>query len=326
MSIRFIIRSVDFKDREDLLDLRRQFPLCSLPDNTSKLNKKIQTSRESFNHSLPKKKRNYIFVLEDRKEKKVIGSSQILSYFGTKRTLCYFLKGTKGNPYLKLSRIKEGLSQIGGLILHKDYRKSSDCLGLQISAVRFLYIKTFPKEFSSVIEVSLTAPFKGKTNHFWTEIGSKYLKMSYYSALKKLQEDRDQFLSLFPKNLKIQLNPIRPEAKNCMSQVHSQTFPVYKGLLKRGFNRTNRYHIIDGGIYLEALWKNLSFSKKAKKYKLKKEKGLKSSSAFLLSQQTEQGFFCARIKGEATKQSLEASSFPKEFEEGKKALALPFPL
>ena len=201
--MRFIIRSVDFKDREDLLDLRRQFPLCSLPDSKSELNKKIQTSKGSFNQSLPKEKRNYIFVLEDKKEKKVIGSSQILSYFGSSRTLCYFLKEKGEKQYLKLSRIKEGLSQIGGLILHKDYRKSPDFLGLQISAVRFLYIKTFPKEFSPVIEVSLTAPFKGKTNRFWTEIGSKYLKINYYSALKNLQKDRVRFLSLFPENLKI---------------------------------------------------------------------------------------------------------------------------
>ena len=321
----FIIRSVDFRDREGLLDLRRQFPLCSLPDNKSELDKKIQTSKESFSQSLPKEKRNYIFVLEDKKEKKVIGSSQILSYFGPKRTLCYFLKETKRNPCLQLARIKKGLSQIGGLILHKDYRKSSDFLGLQISAVRFLYIQTFPKEFSPVIEVSLTAPFKGKANHFWTETGSKHLKMSYYSALKNLQKDRVRFLSLFPKNLKIFLNQISPEAKSCMNQVHPQTFPVYKGLLKRGFSKAKRYHIIDGGIYLEAPWKTLSFSKKAKKHHLKKEKGLKGSS-FLLSQQTEQGFFCARIQGKATKQILQSSSFPKEFEEGEKSLALPFPL
>ena len=323
--MQFLIRSADFKDRDGLLKLAQYFPLCSLPSNKSKLNKKIQISKESFQQTLPKKDRNYLFVLEDRKEKKIIGSSQILSYFGPHQSLCYFLKKEKGCSYLKLEKMKVGRHQIGGLILHPDYRKSQDLLGLQIGLVRFLYIKTFSKAFSPIIEVSLTAPIEGKDNHFWRETGLKHLKINYDSAFKTLQTTRPKFLSFFPKDLKINLNQLSPKAKSYMEQVHPQTLPAYKGLLKRGFYKTKRYHVLDGGIYLEAPWKELPFLKKTKKYFLKKEKVIKALS-FLLSQQTEQGFFCARVQGEIQKQNLLVSHFPKEFEEGKKVLALCFPV
>ena len=322
--MQFLIREADFKDREGLLDLAQCFPLCSLPNSKSKLEKKIQISKKSFKQTLPKEDRNYLFVLEDKQEKKIIGSSQILSYFGPNQSLCYFLEEKEGKYHLKLDRIKTGRHQIGGLILHPDYRRSQAALGLQIGLVRFLYIKAFPKEFSSIIEVSLTAPIHKKKNYFWEEIGQKYLKMNYPLALKSFQNSRPQFFSLFPKDLKINLSRLSSKAKSYLEQVHPQTLPVYKGLLKRGFYKTKRYHVLDGGIYLETPWNKLSFLKKTKKPFLKKEKGSKDSF-FLLSQQTKQGFFCGQIKGTIKNQNLLIKTFPNEFEEGKKALVLKFP-
>lgn len=322
--MRFLIRPADFKDREDLLILARQFPLCSLPPHKSRLEKKIEISRESFEHKLPKKNRNYIFVLEDKKEKKVIGSSQILSYFGKNQSLCYFIKKTAGQRYLQLKRMKAGRHQIGGLILHSDYRKSKALLGLQISMVRFLYIKSFPKEFSPLIEVSLTAPIKNRENDFWRETGQKHLKMSYAEALKNFQADRPLFLSRFPKNLTIKLNALGPKAQSCMEQVHPQTAPVYKGLVKRGFYKTKHYHVMDGGIYLEALWKELTFLKKAKRGVLKKETA-QDFFPILLSQSVGKDFFCFQIEGRMKNRKWFVKKIPKGFEEGRPALALPFP-
>ncbi len=322
--MRFLIRSADFKDRKGLLALARCFPLCSLPARLSAIDQKIQTSQASFQKILPKEGRNYLFVLEDRKKKQIIGSSQILSCFGPNRSLCYFLKNEKKGAYLKLERAKKGRHQIGGLILHPDCRKSADLLGPQIGLARFLYIKAFFRDFSPVIEVSLTAPIDGASNHFWKETGAKCLKMDYRSALKSFQKSRPQFFSLFPKNLKIDFRRLSYKAKSYMERVHPQTFPVYSGLLKRGFYKTNCFHVLDGGIYMEARWRELSFLKRAKARVLKKGKVIKAS-AFLLCQQTERGFFCAHGKGEIKKQDLLVSRFPKEFEEGKKALAAPFP-
>ncbi len=323
--MRFFIREGDFKDRDDLLKLARFFPLCSLPDNKSKLEKKIQISKESFKHILPKEQRNYLFVLEDRKVKKVIGSSQILSYFGGNRSFCYFLKKKAGKSYLKLKTIKTGRHQIGGLILHPDYRRFPEKLGLQISAGRFLYIKALSKEFSNTIEVSLTSPINKKENGFWEETGSQYLKMSYSSALKVFQKNRVEFFSLFPKNLEFELDKLSSKAKHCLKQVHPQTLPVYKGLLKKGFHKTKHHHALDGGIYLEAKQKDISFLKKAQKKILKQAITVKKPSSFLISQNTNKGFICAQAKGESQKGTLFLKKLPPNFKDNEKAFILKFP-
>ncbi len=320
----FLIRPADFQDKEDLLELSHFFPLCSLPKNSLKLKKKLEVSQESFKGIRPKEERNYIFVLEDQKAKKVIGSSQILSYFGPHQSLCYFLKTYKKNIFLELKKISTGQNQIGGLIVHPAYRKKPSLLGLQIGLTRFLYIKSFPKDFSSLIEVSLTAPFTGSKNEFWKETGQKQLKISYSSALKKLQTDRLSFYSLFPKKLKIPLSQLSEKAQNCLQEVHPQTYPALTGLLKRGFQASSRRHILDGGIYLEAFWRDLPFLKKAKSLFLKKDKKIKGS-AFLLSQNSPQGFNCQKVLGQLSGNRFLIQAIPRVFSDKKKVLALKFP-
>ena len=320
----FFIRSADFEDIKDLVLLAQCFPLCSLPKDKFKLEKKISVSKKSFAKKLKAKDRNYIFVMEDKRRKQVIATSQILSHFGPSRSFCYFLETKRGRPYLKINQIKRGRHQIGGLILHPDYRQSENLFGLQIGAVRFLYIKTFPKEFSKIIEVSLTAPIHKGKNHFWRETGLKRLGKNYNSALTLFQENRSHFFSLFPKNLKFDLNALSLSARNYLTHVHPETYPVYKGLLKRGFYQTNRYHLLDGGIYLEVPWKTLSFLKSAQSCFIKKKKSLKTNS-FLVSQQTEEGFICIQTKGEIKNQNFFIQEEDLPFKEGKKALVLAFP-
>lgn len=323
--MRFLIRSADLTDKKDLLELARCFPLCSLPQSKPKLEKKIQISKKSFDHSLPKEKRNYLFVLEDRKEKKVIGSSQILSYFGKDKSLYYVLIKKKDYHHLKLVQLPKGKHHIGGLILHPKYRKSKEGLGAQISLARFLYIKNFPKEFSQLIDVSLTSPIEKGKNSFWEETGKKILRKNYSSALKAFQKDRFQFLSLFPKNLKIPLDSLSLQAKSYLREIHPQSLSVYKGLLKIGFYKTNFHHIVDGGVYLEASWKKLVFLKHTKKLILQKSSRIKNPFSYLIAQQNKKGFFCTLLEGRQDKKSLLVKTNLSPFEEGQKSLVLKFP-
>lgn len=322
--MRFLIRAAELKDKADLLELARCFPLCSLPKSQTKLRKKIQISRESFAQSLPKEKRNYLFVLEDTKEKKVIGSSQILSYFGKNRSLYYSLK--KNPEHLKLTRSPKGKNHMGGLILHPKYRKSKQRLGVQISLVRFLYIKSFPKEFSSLVDVSLTSPIEKGKNAFWEETGKKIIRKTYSSALKAFQKDRPQFFSLFPKNLTIALDSLNSKAKSYLSEIHPQSQPVYKGLLKIGFYKTKYHHIVDGGVYMEASWRKLNFLKKTETGILKKSTYLKQPLQYLIAQQTEKGFICSQVEGKKEKGKLLVKKSLKHFQGEKKVLFLKLPI
>ena len=321
--MRYFIREADFKDIPEILSLARHFPLCSLPSNQFKLEKKIQISKESFNKVLKPFQRNYIFVLEDKKEKKVIGSSQILSYFGPNRSFCYLLEKKDKSSYLKIKQMKKGRHQIGGLILNPQYRKSKELLGLQIGIARFLYIKTFPQNFSKKIEVSLTAPIQETNNPFWKETGACFFKENYSSARQVFQKNREEFFKVFPKNLKINLKKLSPPAQNCLNTVHPQTLPVYKGLLKRGFYKSPHYHLLDGGIYLEAYWKKLAFLKQSQKLKIQYQNSIEGEDYFM-AQQTKKGFFCVKLKAQKAGKSLILKK-TNVLEEGKQALALKFP-
>ena len=317
----FILREANFKDKKDLLGLAQHFPLCSLPKGLVELKKKIQISQESFSQKRPIKKRNYLFVLEDKRNRKVIGSSQILPYFG--ESLCYHLK--KNKKHLALGWIPKGCQQIGGLILDPKYRKSKHLLGLQIGAVRFLYMRSFPKKFSDTLEVSLTAPIQNERNFFWEETGLKTLKLSYPEAFKIFQENRFHFFSLFPKRLQFDLQNLSPKARKCLTKVHPQTEPVYKGLLKRGFQKTKYYHVLDGGVYLSAEWKKLPFLKTIKKTFIKKAKKISGSQFFLICQQTKKGFISCLISGKWEKGKLLTGNVIKGFSEEQPVLALDFP-
>ena len=319
--MRYFIREINFKDIPDILNLTQDFPICNLPSQKSQLEKKIQISKQSFNKSLKAYQRNYIFVLEDLKEKKVIASSQILSYFGPNRSVCYFLE--KSGDHLIIKEIKKGRHQIGGLILKSQYRKSKELLGLQIGLARFLYIKSFPKDFSKKIEVSLTAPIQKASNPFWKETGRKFLNKNYLSALKDFQKNRIEFLKAFPKNLKVEIKSLSPKAQLCLNKVHPQTLPVYKGLLKRGFHKSPYYHLLDGGIYLEADWIKLPFLKKAQKCFIQYKNSLQAEDYFI-AQQTQKGFICNKLKAQKIKNQLLMKK-NKQFVEGKPALALKFP-
>ena len=263
--IRYAIREAQLKDTADLLELTRYFPLCNLPSKALAIEKKIHISQKSFDKTLDPFKRNYLFVLEDRQKKQVIGSSQILSYFGDERSLCYFLNPKTAS--LQIQLIKEGQHQLGGLILSPKYRKSKALLGLQIGIARFLYIKQFPKDFSKKLEVSLTPPLRNQSSDFWKETGELLIKKNYSLARLAFQKDRKKFFQAFPKKLILPLKSLSPLAKAGLNKVHPQTLPIYKGLLKRGFYKTQTYDLLDGGLYLEAYWAKLPFLKIGSKFK-----------------------------------------------------------
>ena len=277
----YLIRVAELKDIEDLLKLSHAFPLYNLPKNKKLLKEKLELSEHSFQKKQVPFKRNYLFVLEDLKSKKLIGSSQIVSFFNKNYSYCYFLE--KNSNSLKLFSRERKRQQLGGLILEKSYRKSQEQLGLQISLARFLYIKQNEEDFSEKIEVSLTGPFQNKDNPFWMETGAKYVKKDYLQALELYRKDPDSFLKKFPKDFEIPLKSLSKKAQLTLESVHPETLPAYKGLLKRGFKTKSCYHLLDGGVYLESQTKTLVKQIQTLKLQFLKEDKQKNLRFFLIS-------------------------------------------
>lgn len=302
-----IIRQGERKDIPQLIKLAESFPLCNLPENKTQLAEIIATSGLSFKKSISENQR-FLFVLEYRG--KIIGSSQILSC--QTENYPYFSLNKKGPvPSLQLVTNQKGETQLGGLILHKKYRASSKKWGRQIGLFRFLYIAENPEFFTKKIEVSLTAALEeSNTNSiFWDYMDFPDLPKSYLNALALYKKDPSRFFSLFPKSKNIPLKDLMKKLKLPLEKVHPATLPVYTGLLKLGFKKVSRHHVLDGGLFLEGGKNSLPIIKQSRKVYLKKGQP-KRENPYLWGQETPDGFSGGLIKGEVKENRLLLKTLP----------------
>ncbi len=330
----FLLREAGFQDIPHLRDLAGLFPLCSLPEEESQLEEKITISRDSFRKKLPAEKRNFLFVLEDMSLGEAVGSSQILSAYGREAHPFFVIEPEEGESgkILRLAPGGEGRHQLGGLILHPNYRASPERLGLQLGGVRLLYVGAFPEEFSPVLDVSLTAPFvqeeRGRLrSFFYEEAGRPFVDESYAGAIRLLRREGGEFFSRFPRGIKIPMSKLSPRAREALGAAHSETAPACKGLLKMGFRKTPRRHCLDGGIYLEGQAAEIPLAGGARHVRLEKpEEGFWRESpprAYLWGQNLKTGFAGGRAEGLLKGGALFLKDIPPCLSPGEPAFAAP---
>ena len=212
--ISFLIRTAKPSDRNDLYSLAKTFDLLNLPSQKDLLEKKIQKSVLSFQGEIPREEAEYMFVLEDLTQKKVIGTSSIIGQNGTFHKPYYYLKLLPkvlkyGSQKKELSMLRlccncQGTTEIGGLILHKSYRGNPKKLGHQISLARFLYVAFFPHAFSEKFQCALAPRLNSKgSSFFWDAFGYHFTGLSYDDILKR--DYRKIIKHLFPKKTFIYL-------------------------------------------------------------------------------------------------------------------------
>ena len=296
-----------------LQQLAGNFPLSSLPDDKNRLEELIERSWLSFKGGLPQEQRRLLFVLEV--EGQIIGSSQILSYQEQNHSYFLLCRTEKEETVLQLSEDKKGRTQLGGLILNPQYRRHPEKWGRQIGLFRFLYMAEYPEAFTETIEVSLTAPLQKKGNEslFWNCMNFSKLPKDYKSALQLYKTKPSLFFSRFPKTLTFPLKNLPEKLRDSLASIHSETLPAYRGLLKLGFKKTSRHHILDGGIFLEAKKRNLSILNQSRQVLLKQGQPTKTE-IYLWGRENSKGFSGSSIKGELKGDVLISDNLPSSME------------
>ena len=295
--MKFLIRSAKTGDEQQLKKLSESFHLCSLPKDISSIQKKIQLSERSFAGTIPFRERVFLFVLEEKKTHRLVGSSQILAcYIGQK--IPHFTLDKKATS-LRLHHIHSESVQLGGLVLLPEFRRGSDKLGRQIGASRFLYMLTDPQIWSEEVEVSLSAPLKDNdtTSEFWDAVGKKVFSLNYLEACELYQRDFPRFLSRVPQNITVDLKSLPEGARQAMEGIHPETLSLYRGLLKLGFKNTPYRHFLDGGVFLKIRWENIPFVAQGKKALLKQGEP-DHPRPWLWGQQIKRKFIGGVIEGE----------------------------
>jgi arginine N-succinyltransferase len=256
----FLMRNVVLADLEDLYELSGKVLFINLPHDKEIIKSKIKKSLKSFSTPSDNLAENYyIFVLEDTTQNKVIGVSMIHAQHGTEEEPHFFLRVSYENKFsstintgfvhgtLKLGLDTNGPTEIGGLVLHPEYRGNKDKLGKQISFVRFLYMGLNPSRFKEDILSELMPPFdKNGKAPLWEAIGRRFMNMEYREADILSRSNKEFILSLFPSdNIYMSLLPM--DARDAIGNVGADTLPVQKMLEKIGFRYANEVDPFDGG-------------------------------------------------------------------------------
>lgn len=266
----YILRSASMDDLNDLYELSQLMLFINLPPDKNIIESKIESSIQAFTN--PSKRlweNHYLFVLEDKKSGKIIGTSMIHAQHGTEDEPHYFFTVSQENKFskslntgfihgtLKLGLDTNGPSEIGGLILHPDHRKNNLRLGKQLSFVRFLYMGMNKERFKDVIHSELMPPFDNEGHSpLWEAIGRRFLNMEYVDADILSRSNKEFILSLFPADT-IYLTLLPIEARNSVGKVGEETIPVKKMLESIGFKYTNEVDPFDGGPHYRALLKDI---------------------------------------------------------------------
>ena len=295
----FVIQAVSFKDYPSLKQLALKHPLLNLPAEENLLKEKIKVSQKSFSETLTMEKRNFVFVLKT-KEGEVIGSSQIASKSGTPNTPSYSLKiyeenkeGKKKKPchlaeknqlrattshkiksgrykYLKLRKITNGPSYLGGLILHQDYRGHIEKAGKQLSLIRFLFAGIYPHFFKNTFHAEV-APFlnaQGK-NPFFEQFIKKHISLSMPEIDYLTLTNKEKLFANYPKG-KISFSSLPKEVQKSIGKPGLFSQRAGALLKKQNFRFVEEVDPFDGGPYMQAQAKKIPVIQGINKVYLKK--------------------------------------------------------
>ena len=257
---RFRIRGVGADDLKDLTSVAHHLNSVNLPDSSESVRQIIDHSVRSFTGEIRDPRRcEYVFVLEDLVDRRVVGTSMVLGQLGRRDAPYIYFDVRSEEKYsssldkhfhhtvLRIGYSYDGPTEIGGIVLDPSYRKVPERLGQFLSYVRFLFIATHRDRFRDEILAELLPPLQPDgTSLLWEALGRHFTGLSYKDADKLSKRNKEFIKALFPEgDVYASLLPI--EAQRVIGEVGQQTKGVEKLLKRIGFQYCERIDPFDGG-------------------------------------------------------------------------------
>lgn len=256
---RYEIRAATVEHLDDLSVLARHLNTVNLPDDPAAIRALLEASERSFNGEIrDPRKREYVFVLWDRAGQRAVGTSTIIAQLGRRGVPYIYLEVREEEKYsatldrhyihrvLTTRYSYDGPTEIGGLVMHPDYRRSPERLGSLISYVRFLFIAMHRADFRDQLLAELLPPFEPDgTSLLWEAYGYRFTGLSYREADRLSRSNKEFVRSLFPDEIYATL--LAPEAQRVIGEVGPETRGVEKLLRRVGFEYAQRVDPFDGG-------------------------------------------------------------------------------
>lgn len=274
------IRAASRQDEEQLLQVARHLNTVNLPNDRDSIREILEASEKSFREELEPNKRQYVFVLVDRKASRVIGTSMIISQLGTRDAPYIYFDVLEDERYsktldkhfkhtvLRIGYSYDGPTEIGGLILLPEYRRVPERLGQFISYVRFLFIATHRSVFQDEVLAELLPPLEPDgTSHLWEALGRHFTGLSYGEADFLSKKNKEFIKSLFPEGF-VYASLLPKAAQDVIGKVGAQTRGVEKLLRRIGFRYAWRIDPFDGGPHFTAPTDDITLVQRTRRTKL----------------------------------------------------------
>ena len=231
----------------------------NLPHDRQVIEGILDRSARSFAGELPAADCEFLFVLEDLTDKRIIGTSMIYAQHGTKRAPHIFFRVENDERYsvtldryfvhrtLRIGYNYNGPTEIGGLILLPEYRRNTHALGKTLSYVRFLFMRMHRHLFRGQVLSELLPPLETDgTSKLWEALGRRFTGLTYQEA-DRLSKDNKEFIhALFPDD-PIHTELLPDDVQAIIGQVGEDTKAVEKMLRRIGFDYAEQIDPFDGG-------------------------------------------------------------------------------
>lgn len=260
----FVIRESFSDDVDQILDVARHLDTVNLPARRDRIERIVERSVASFAGGLEAFEREYLFVLEDTAQKRIVGTSIIHAQHGTRRSPHIFFRVTTDERYsetidrymvhqvLLLGYNYNGPTEIGGLILLPEYRGHPQSLGKTLSYVRFLFIAMNRESFRDEILSELLPPLEADgTSRLWKHLGKRFTGLNYHEADLLSNENKEFIQSLFPSS-PIYTSLFPDAVREQIAEVGPETRGVEKILQRIGFEFAGTIDPFDGGPHFVA--------------------------------------------------------------------------
>jgi len=272
----FRIRQSYRKDVDQVLAVAEHLDTVNLPADRKSIEGLLDRSERSFTGELAVVEREFLFVLEDLAQQRIIGTSMIYAQHGTKRAPHIFFRVENDERYsvtldrylvhqtLRIGYNYNGPTEIGGLILLPEYRGNKDALGKALSYVRFLFMRMHRELFRDQVLSELLPPLEPNgTSKLWEALGRHFTGLTYQEA-DRLSKDNKEFIhALFPDD-PIHTELLPEEVRAIIGQVGEETKGVEKMLRRIGFEYAEQIDPFDGGPHFIATTNDISVVRDAK--------------------------------------------------------------
>ena len=237
--------------------------MSSLPQDDDVLRGKINNSVRSFAADpVREQEESFLFVLEDLDKQCLAGTSGIIAHVGVSRPfysykLSTISQASSGVGIYSMQQVLHmvndytGVTEIGSLFLHPDYRR--DGIGSFLSRCRYMMLAEFKEMFSDVVIAEIRGVQDSEGNApFYDNLARHFFKMGFKEADYIYATCGGQFIADLMPKYPIYVNLLPPEAQAVIGVPLDASRPALNMLKVEGFSYEGYVDLFDAGPTVQA--------------------------------------------------------------------------